>query len=168
MGVSYARLHPRLRFIAKNLPRAARASGFNARVTSAYRDPRKQAALYSAYLRGETPYPVAPPGTSMHEKGLALDAVSDNQEKLVGLLTSAGLSWFGPSDPVHFELGGAPRRSQGQIEPFESWREGPGSSIPSWAGSLPIVGGVFRTLADPEKEAESGVQKLLDVVLGFL
>lgn len=78
--------------------------GFKARVTSAYRSPAKQAWLYKRYLAGLQPYPVAPPGTSDHERGLALDVVSTDTNKLVSLLTSAGLSWLGPADPVHFSL----------------------------------------------------------------
>lgn len=97
-------LDPRLRAVARNLPRVARAQGFNARVTSAYRSRAAQAKLYDRYLRGLQPYPVAPPGTSDHEKGIALDVVSTNLNKLVPLLAQVGLNWYGPSDPVHFTL----------------------------------------------------------------
>ena len=100
---SVAGLHPRLATIARNLPRVARAYGFNARVTSGYRSPKKQAWLYDRYLRGLQPYPVAPPGHSEHEKGLAIDVVTTDLSKLVSLLTQVGLFWAGPSDPVHFQ-----------------------------------------------------------------
>lgn len=97
-------LHPYLATIRRNLPRVARSLGFQARVTSAYRSTKKQAELYRRYQAGLQPYPVAPPGTSSHEKGLALDVVSTDTNKLVALLTSAGLSWAGQGDPVHFQL----------------------------------------------------------------
>lgn len=97
-------LHPYLATIRRNLPRVARTMGFQARVTSAYRSPAKQAWLYKRWLAGLQPYPVAPPGTSDHERGLALDVVSTNPAQLVSLLRSAGLSWQGPGDPVHFYL----------------------------------------------------------------
>jgi len=99
-----AGLHPVLRTISRNLPRVARAGGFDARVTSGYRSTAKQAKLYQRWISGLHPYPVAPPGTSDHEKGYALDVVSTNTDKLVSLLTSVGLFWGGPSDPVHFSL----------------------------------------------------------------
>lgn len=97
-------LHPKLVTIRRNLPRVARSMGFNARVTSAYRTRSKQAWLYDRYLRGLSQYPVSPPGTSDHEKGLALDVVSTDPQKLVSLLTSVGLYWAGPDDSVHFSL----------------------------------------------------------------
>lgn len=106
MAVSYSGLHPYLRAIVKQLPRVAKLNGFRYRITSAYRSPQKQAQLYREYLAGRAPYPVAAPGTSAHERGLALDVMADNPSKLVYALTAAGLSWAGPSDPVHFQLGG--------------------------------------------------------------
>lgn len=99
-----AGLNPALAKIARNLPRVAAAQGFQARVTSGYRSRSKQTALYRRYLAGLQPYPVAAPGTSDHEKGLALDVVSTNTAKLVALLASVGLYWAGPSDPVHFTM----------------------------------------------------------------
>ena len=104
MAVSFTRLHPTLRLVAYNLPRVARQLGFSVKITSAYRSPQKQAKLYQAYLRGLTPYVVAKPGTSKHEKGLALDITTDNLTALVNLLQGVGLRWAGLKDPVHFEL----------------------------------------------------------------
>lgn len=168
MAVNIARLNPKLRTIARNIPRAARTMGFNARVTSGYRSPVLQARLYNEYIQGRSHYPVAPPGSSLHEKGLAIDVVSDDTQKLVSLLTSVGLSWYGPGDPVHFSIKGAPGASQRDSDPYRSWAEGPGASIPSWAASLPIVGTAFGIARDPEKAAEKGASRLLDVILGFL
>jgi len=69
----------------------------------------------------------------MHEKGLALDVVSTNTQKLVALLTSAGLSWGGEGDPVHFQLSGLktqakPKKAEsglGKILDYTSWIPGP-------------------------------------------
>jgi len=126
-------LHPYLATIRRNLPRVAQSMGFQARVTSAYRSTKKQAELYRRYQAGLQPYPVAPPGTSMHEKGLALDVVSTDTNKLVSLLTSAGLSWAGQADPVHFQLSGLksqakPKKQEstlGKILDYTSWIPGP-------------------------------------------
>lgn len=105
-----SKLHPKLRTIARNLPRVARANGFEVRITSGYRSYATQAKLYRDYLTGISHYPASPPGRSSHERGLALDIVSNNQSALVGLLTSVGLVWFGPEDPIHFSLPlGGPR-----------------------------------------------------------
>jgi hypothetical protein len=94
--------------------------------------------------------------------------VSDDQDSLVRLLTNAGLSWYGPGDPVHFSIKTSPGASQARKTAAQSWREGPGASIPAALGFLPIVGTAFRTLKDPAKEAKSQASKLLDVILGFL
>lgn len=107
-------LHPDLVAVKRNLPKVARSQGFEARVTSGYRSTKKQAWLYDRYLRGLQEYPVAPPGTSDHEKGLALDVVSTNTTKLVALLASVGLSWAGPTDPVHFSFTGPQIAAQAQ------------------------------------------------------
>lgn len=168
LAVNISRLHPKLRTIARNIPRAAAAIGFRARVTSGYRDPRKQAQLYYEYINGRSPYPVAPPGTSLHERGLAIDVVADDPDSLVTLLTRAGLSWAGPGDPVHFQLGGRPTASYAQKSAYEAWREGPGSSIPDILGYLPLIGSLARTAADPQKELGFRGSQLLDVILGFL
>lgn len=165
-----AGLHPVLRTISRNLPRVARSLGFQARITSGYRSPKKQAALYQRYLQGLMPYPVAPPGTSDHEKGLAIDVVSTDTPKLVDLLTSVGLFWAGEGDPVHFSLvshQGENIQGSGQSA-FKAWKSGPGSSVPEWATAVPGVGGAFSFLSDPLAYLKEQGETLLTVLLGPL
>ena len=97
-------LDPKLAVIARNLPRVARSQGFEARVTSGFRTRKKQQELYTNWKNGYSPLPAARPGTSDHEVGMAIDVVSTNTDKLVALLTAAGLFWAGKDDPVHFSL----------------------------------------------------------------
>lgn len=78
--------------------------GFEAEVTSGFRTRAKQKELYELWKAGAHPYPVARPGTSDHEIGMAIDVVSNNEKLLVELLTQAGLHWAGPDDRVHFSL----------------------------------------------------------------
>lgn len=158
-------LHPTLRAISRNLPAVARSQGFQARVTSGYRSPKKQAWLYQRYLAGLQQYPVAPPGTSDHEKGLAIDAVSTDPQKLVALLTSVGLSWAGPSDPVHFSLISRPASNRGA---FQAYREDVGSKVPAFLSYLPFVGGIFEAARDPQAYRKKQTNKLLDVLLAAL
>lgn len=78
------------------------------RVTSTLRTYSQQQRLYRSFVRGETRYPVAPPGTSAHEYGYAFDMVVDSQENLHDL-GQVWRSWGGvwnPSDEVHFEYPG--------------------------------------------------------------
>lgn len=105
-AANLSRIHPTLKKIARNLPRVAASQGFQVRITSGYRSYATQAKLYRDYVNGVAAYPANPPGTSMHEKGLALDILSTNVEGLAGLLTSVGLVWAGPADPIHFEMPG--------------------------------------------------------------
>jgi len=98
------RLHPFLRAVARNLPRVSKQAGFEVRITSGWRSYATQAKLYRDYLAGVAHYPANKPGTSKHEKGLALDILSTNTKALVALLNSVGLSWAGPADPIHFEI----------------------------------------------------------------
>lgn len=159
-------LHPTLVAVKRNLPSVARANGFSARVTSGYRSHAKQAWLYDRYLRGLQQYPVAPPGRSDHEIGLALDVVSTDTPKLVALLRSVGLSWAGPADPVHFSLIGS---TSPQDDPLKSYATEVGSKIPSVLKVLPLgIGTFFSAISDPQATAESGLDALLTAILGPL
>lgn len=76
------------------------------KVTSVYRSYSDQLRLWNN--RHRNPYPVAPPGTSMHNLGRAWDMVGPPEQ-----LRHAGLVWehwggrwggrFGSPDPIHFE-----------------------------------------------------------------
>lgn len=73
-------------------------------VTSGKRSDAKQKQLYDAHKAGKTPYIVAPPGHSKHNKGEAVD-ISSSQANLAaskGWLGQFGLHQPLPStDPVH-------------------------------------------------------------------
>ena len=95
-----------------------RAEGIPHQVTSTRRSTLEQRRLFEKFQRGESSLPAAPPGTSAHEKGRAIDVVFENEEDLadaVDLADQAGLDWAGEGDPVHFEDAGPfsdPRRDQ--------------------------------------------------------
>lgn len=100
-------LDPALRDAAKWLVDVARIAGLRPVVTSARRSSKKQAQLYDRYMRGLSPYPAAPPGTSKHERGLAFDVTVQPLSALSALGSlweSIGGRWGGRfKDPVHFE-----------------------------------------------------------------
>lgn len=161
-------LHPTLRTISRNLPSVARSLGFQARVTSGYRSRATQTRLYKKFIQGLHPYPVAPPGTSDHEVGLALDVVSTDTQKLVSLLASVGLSWGGQADPVHFSM--IARRSEATAKSgaFKSYEADVGSSIPGFLTQLPVVGRWFGILRNPKAQATEDFMTLITAVLGPL
>lgn len=81
-----------------------RGLGYRATYTSGFRDPHKQAQLYSKFLQGRSRYPVAPPGRSTHEYGYGVDVSSDAPDQVLSFAADvAGLRWFGPGDRVHFD-----------------------------------------------------------------
>lgn len=87
----------------------ARLKG-NFQVSSSCRTRAEQARLYAD--RANNPFPVLPPGHSMHERGLAvdihqpgIDPYHDLSLHVLGALwreTDPSLRW-GESDPIHFE-----------------------------------------------------------------
>lgn len=82
--------------------------GYPVYLTSGLRSTSKQAILYKQFLAGRSKYPVAPPGTSKHEIGLAFDMGGSVEALQVAgaLAPFFGLRWggtFSTPDPVHFE-----------------------------------------------------------------
>jgi LAS superfamily LD-carboxypeptidase LdcB len=82
------------------------------KITSACRSEAQQRKLYQAYLDGKSEFPVAAPGHSAHQRGLAVDIARDDIDPFKDLvLHLVGASWreadpslhWGESDPIHFE-----------------------------------------------------------------
>jgi len=103
---NFAKLNPHFKPYAKALYHVARKNGLHPVFTSGFRSIRRQTELYDRFLRGEHPFPVAPPGHSLHNYGLAMDLVSDNNEWLGKVWEHWGGRYGGTSDWIHF----SPRR----------------------------------------------------------
>ena len=101
-------LHPIARRALAELQSVAQLEGLRFRLTSGKRTAGSQTELYRRYVTGDPrqPFPVALPGTSTHEYGLAVDLVesSGRQLDLAALAGSLGWTWAGPRDPVHFQV----------------------------------------------------------------
>jgi len=96
-----------------NLWAAWLSGAVGARITSTYRSRFQQARLFrlrQRVLSGDLPvsaqpFPVAPPGRSVHQFRRAWDMVADS-----GSLRRAGNYWrsvggrWGEHDPIHFEI----------------------------------------------------------------
>ena len=90
------------------LARADALLGRPVRIASGFRSHAEQEWLWAH--RDTNPYPVAEPGTSMHERGLAVDVPADEVDDVLRVAGAAGLCQPLPaSDPIHFE----PCRSPG-------------------------------------------------------
>jgi len=85
---------------------ALKSNGVSYRVTSTKRSWSEQSRLYQRFLAGKSRFPAAPPGTSKHQLGQAIDVVFDDQGGLEIAVRSAAvhlLRWAGPGDSVHFD-----------------------------------------------------------------
>ena len=108
-SLSTKTLSPQMRRGAELLLKVAPALGAtSARITSAKRSRAQQAVLYKNFLAGKAKFPAAPPGTSKHEKGMAVDIVVEPPEAQIALgrwWQEVGGTWGGQfQDPIHFEL----------------------------------------------------------------
>ena len=95
--------------MAAAVARAGALLGRPVPITSGWRSAAQQAALWAN--RHLNPYPVAPPGTSMHERGLAIDF--DNcswRSSACYVWLANNASGFGfynlPSEPWHWSVNG--------------------------------------------------------------
>ena len=112
--MNLSNVRPDLVRAAKRLVRIANQVGANPRITSGFRTYDQQNKLYQLRQAGQWPYPVAPPGTSAHEFGYAIDiAVPDktNQEDMGTVWVNWGHVYGGKADPVHFEWEGFSHRA---------------------------------------------------------
>ena len=91
----------------------ARSHGWTGAVSSGFRSRAKQQELWNN--RASNPFPVAPPGTSNHESGQAVDVtdVEGFKRAMLSAPANARLRWFGPGDAVHFSVTG--RRRGGKM-----------------------------------------------------
>jgi hypothetical protein len=87
-------------------------TGNKLKINSAKRDPEDQVRLYQETVDAGRPgigpsgMPVGRPGTSSHEKGLAVDIQNYNDPAALKALNGQGLHQLIPKDPVHFQLSG--------------------------------------------------------------
>lgn len=99
-GMGATGLHPEMR---RALAEAEALLGRPVPITSGWRSREQQQRLFDQ--RGSNPYPVARPGTSKHERGLAIDVPLSFVPSLVGVAGQVGLCRpVAREDPVHFEL----------------------------------------------------------------
>jgi hypothetical protein len=146
-------------------------TGKKMRINSAKRDPADQERLYNAYLaRGKTGMPVAEPGKSRHERGMAVDIQNYNDSKAVAAMNNQGLYQKVPNDPVHFQFakGGIGR---GPRSGYLATLHGPEAVVPLPDGrTIPVKiqgmedGKMFDTLKQDMGNMMSQVRDVLTMV----
>ena len=93
--------------IVKAIKAIEAESGQTIIITSAYRSDAEQAKLYSEYKQGLRAGPVAPPGSSNHRTGFAIDVAAASRPILLKYGPKHGLYNL-KGDPPHFDLGAKP------------------------------------------------------------
>ena len=89
--------------LRRALERAGELLGRPVPVSSGFRSTEQQRRLWER--RHRNPYPVARPGTSMHERGRAVDVPRSFAPLLASVAAQVGLCRpWSVTDPVHFEL----------------------------------------------------------------
>ena len=85
------------------------ATGKKIAINSAKRDSADQQRLWDESVKAGRPgknekgMPIGKPGTSKHERGMAVDIQNYNDPKAVAAMNKQGLFQTVPKDPVHFE-----------------------------------------------------------------
>lgn len=114
--MTFAGLIPEMRPFARALVDLASQYGLNPQVTSMRRSYSTQKRLYQRYLAGQAQFPAAPPGTSAHEFGYAMDMITTPFEALADL-GEVWMQWgglWGSNDVIHFEYPGFPHSQVNQ------------------------------------------------------
>jgi hypothetical protein len=85
-------------------------TGKKIKINSATRDPADQERIYAESVAAGRPgisptgMPIGKPGTSRHERGLAIDIQNYNDPQAVAAFNRQGLFQKVPNDPVHFQF----------------------------------------------------------------
>jgi len=152
MAANLDLLGDELRDAARALVDAASVAGLQPRVTSTLRSRAEQTRLYRRYLAGHAGFPVAPPGASAHEYGLAFDMVVSPMDALadVGYTWQSWGGGWNPGDAIHFEALGATQLAKQNAQQLISEQGGFWSAqtaIDFLTGFVPVYGEVTTVAA---------------------
>jgi hypothetical protein len=161
-----AELNPELQ---KRLMAAAQVYGKPLTINSGYRSYAEQKRLWDESVsagrpgKGPTGMLVAKPGSSSHEKGMAVDIQEGRDPKAVAALKSQGLVQpYGKSDEVHFELAGL------KTEPASGSSTASGASLQSSAPTATAMSSsddtLIRVMVDLRNSINSKMQEMVDKV----
>jgi hypothetical protein len=107
-------MSPEARDATKKALAELKKRGIPVNVNSGFRTHEEQQGLYSRMLAGKNKYPVAKPGHSRHESGLAVDLgiAPEHRDAANLILAGHGLHWAGHRDEVHYDYKGAGAQTQ--------------------------------------------------------
>lgn len=120
MGTSRLSLQSNVRLSLARAEQELRQRGIRIIITSTFRSKKEQEKLYRQFRAGLSDFPVAFPGESTHQLGIAVDLVPERVVDLpvvVEVMRAVGFKWAGPQDRVHFTFQGPLRPSQASFLP---------------------------------------------------
>lgn len=141
-------------------------TGKKIKINSAARDPADQERIYAESVEAGRPgigpngMPIGKPGTSKHEKGLAVDIQNYSDPQAVAAFNRQGLFQKVPSDPVHFtfENGGV---ASGPKSGYGATLHGDEAVIPLNNGAGNFVK-LFESMAESNRNMVSMMQEMID------
>ena len=137
-------------------------------VTSGLRDSTKQQQLYDAYISGRSKFPAARPGTSKHERGLAVDVNQSDADVLdsMGLLKKHGLSRPVAGDPVHIQGFAGGGIASGPQSGYQTMLHGTEAVVPLPDGkSIPVeFPNIMSGLSDETNLIAQQLAKMDDIM----
>jgi hypothetical protein len=142
-------------------------TGNKLQINSAKRDPDDQVRLYQETIDagrpgiGPTGMPVGRPGTSSHEKGLAVDIQNYSDPAAIKALNNQGLGQVVPKDPVHFQLSGEKGMiADGPDEGYQATLHGKEAVIPMQNNSGDFIK-LFENMASDSKQMLAMMQEMV-------
>jgi hypothetical protein len=148
--------------LQKRLMAAAEVYGKPLTISSGLRSSAKQKELYEDYKAGRSRFPAAPPGSSKHESGMAVDIAEYKDPAAVAALRSQGLMQTVSGDPVHFEVSGP------KTEAASGSSSASGSAVQSSAPTSTALSStddsMVRVMASIRDSINSKMQEMIDKV----
>ena len=142
-------------------------TGNKLQINSAKRDPEDQVRLYQETVDAGRPgisptgMPVGRPGTSSHEKGLAVDIQNYSDPAAIKALNNQGLRQVVPKDPVHFQLSGEKGMiADGPDEGYQATLHGKEAVIPMQNNSGDFIK-LFENMASDSKQMLAMMQEMV-------
>lgn len=145
------------------------ATGNKLKINSAYRDPEKQRQLYQEWIAsGRQGKPVAPPGTSRHEQGLAIDIQNYSDNKAVAALNRQGLYQTVANDLPHFSAKFG-KVLRGPKSGYKATLHGPEAVVPLKGGrSIPVEMPVFVNALESQNQMMAVQTNKLDELIDVM
>jgi hypothetical protein len=154
--------------LQRRLMAAAEVYGKPLTINSGFRSPADQQRLWDESVKagrtgiGPNGMPVGKPGSSLHEKGMAVDIAEYKDPAAVAALRSQGLMQTVRGDPVHFEVPG----SQTAAASGSSSASGTAvqSSPPTTTAMSSSDDNLIRVMIDMRNSINSKMQEMVDKV----